>query len=117
MSSFENSSRGSSLSRKSSENPNPFQFFDRIDQEIEENKSKLKETVPIIRPVLQRGEDGKFGLSAEESRSTSKTYNAFFNIHFDQFSTKALSTPVPNTHTQESAQKKATGECPLSTCE
>lgn len=67
---------------------------------------KLKEKGPIIRPVLQRLQQGdKYGaLDADydhfESASSTKTngYNAFFNIHFDQFSTKTLSTPLSPTN-------------------
>lgn len=94
-------SRGSSMSSpRQSEQHNPFQFFDRIDQEIEENKQRLKEAaVPIIRPVVQSvggGGGGGHTLDAVYTQSEAKQggYNAFFNINFDQFSTKTLSTPV-----------------------
>lgn len=124
------SSRGSSLS--SSGKHNPFQFFDRIDQEIEENKQRLKETVPIIRPVVQQTGQGLttatgpgglglgFGhLDAvyEHSESKKGGYNAFFNINFEQFSTSTLSSAVPpivtTTNSKTSAfsgEKKASGE-------
>lgn len=87
-------------SPRQSEQHNPFQFFDRIDQEIEENKQRLKEAaVPIIRPVVQSvggGGGGGHTLDAVYTQSEAKQggYNAFFNINFDQFSTKTLSTPV-----------------------
>lgn len=68
-------------------------------------------------------------LTASNSKQKQGGYNAFFNIHFDQFSTKPLSTPVlPTTGNyfelpSESAKEKKNnsnsgGECPLASwCE
>ena len=69
---------------------NPFQFFDRIDQEIEENKLKLKERPVSSAPGMGGGlGGGSNGGGSEESTGKQGAYNAFFNINFDTFSTKA----------------------------
>lgn len=121
---------GQSLDR----HQNPFQFFDRIDQEIEENKQRLKETIPVTR--AQNSEvyaNGPLDAHYEHSQAKQGGYNAFFNIHFDQFSTKSHPSLVPpiatttnkaktngyNAFSNEAAipnpstgHKKASGECP-----
>lgn len=128
------SSRGSTLSHQSSvvqDKHNPFQFFDRIDQEIEENKQRLKETtsttttttstVPIMRATEGLG-FGHLDAAYEHSEAKKGGYNAFFNINFDQFGTSNLSSPPVTTATTNKSnhnafsgenknKKKAGGEC------
>lgn len=123
------------MSGRSSEKHNPFQFFDRIDQEIEENKQKLKETIPTALHPFQQGSldegffasmssaNGQLLSSNSKSKQQQGGYNAFFNIHFDQFSTKPLSTPVhptsgnhfglPSESAKEKKNNSSSGECPL----
>lgn len=56
--------------------------------------------MPIIRPVVQRLSSSTTGYGPldavyDQSQGAKQGgYNAFFNINFDQFSTKTLSTPV-----------------------
>lgn len=119
---------GQSLDR----HQNPFQFFDRIDQEIEENKQRLKEAIPVTRAQnSQVYANGPLDAPYSQAKQGAG-YNAFFNIHFDQFSMKSPSNPpiatttnktktngynafsneaatIPNPST---GHKKASGECP-----
>lgn len=98
-------------SSSASERHNPFKFFDRIDQEIEENKQRLKETVPLGQQSQQAVQSSAASASAdggggggiflealyEQSRAKQGGYNAFMNMNFDQLSmkTETLSNPVP----------------------